>query len=164
LSVTVPGEAAGRGGVTTAVDGGLDELVELDVLAVLAELVLDELVLDEPTAAVPVVDCDPWPLVDVDDPLPPHAVSMLPTTSDPATISVHERTPVLLIGTPRIKTPFQLRLVRRITSRPTGARTGLLIRRELPSRTAVRGPSPLRDRYCHPSRQFLIAIPATPLS
>src|SRR5690242_6811417 len=96
-------------------------------------------------------------LPELEEPPPPHPVSTPAMIKEPATTCVHEWTPVLLIGTPRM-TPFQMRLVRR--SAPRRTKTGFT-QGELPAHGRGR-PSPYEiAAVVAPDEQLLVAIPAT---
>jgi hypothetical protein len=123
-------------GETTPVAGG-GAVNEDDPSLVEAVPLVEPVSLVEPTLPdVPTPSEVPPPFdglvpcaVDVSDDDPsPHPVNIPPMISDPATTSVHERTLALFIGTPRQKTPFQMRLVRRSATNRTGAG---LFRREV---------------------------------
>ena len=121
--------------------------------------------LEPDESAAPAVEpALPDPCASEDDPPPPHPVNNPPKINDPATTSVHERTPVLITATPRPKTPFQMRLVRRNASRRT--ETGFTQARNCleHSRPQI-GRRPDEIAFVgHPDESFLLAIPATPLS
>jgi hypothetical protein len=92
-------------------------------------------------------------LDDADDP-PPHPVNIPAAIKQPAMTGVHERTLVLLIGTPRNKSPFKMRLVRRKTSRQTAAGMTFAGNRRAHGHTR---PSPSRDRsICDPGNPAVV--------
>ncbi|MGH8219552.1 MAG: hypothetical protein ACREUT_13470 [Steroidobacteraceae bacterium] len=90
-----------------AVESAAEEAAVAAECVVAEPVVVESVVPDDPCtadgAAVPSAEGELEP--SEDDPLP-HAVSIPPAINEPATNSVHERTPVLLIGTPRPATPF----------------------------------------------------------